>query len=461
MFKMKTLSFVLILLLVITMAACSANNPSNNTDSGNTTNVSNDAENNNNDKASSNNNKQEAQEDIELEFWTINLKKNFEGYITNMLETYEEQNTGVTINWVDVPGADVTKKLITALASGDVPDVVNLATADMSQIAEYQALLPLNSVADEQAFEPYVDGMLESLKRGDDIMGVPWYTAGPLVQYINTDLYEQAGLDPEKPATNFAELHAYGKQIHEQLPNVYGDNTVPSIEIMISEGLPILNEDRTEAVFNSPEHVKFVESFVEAYKNGALAPGAVVRDDRQLQQTMENGQTAHVGQSVSTVIVSWSKNNPDLIPKVKVAPAVTGKGDVLAIKGYQTFVVPKKTKHPEKAVDLALFVTNHDNQLAFCKEVAIFPSTEETLEDPFFTDVKADDPNDPVSVLSAQAREMQVASADKLTIGRFFFDKEQEARDFYDENIRAALLGEKPVQQALDEAVEFWNRYVK
>jgi len=41
-------------------------------------------------------------------------------------------------------------------------------------------------------------------------------------------------------------------------------------------------------VFNSPEHAAFVEKFVQAYKTGAIAPGAVGKDDRQLQQTLDN-----------------------------------------------------------------------------------------------------------------------------------------------------------------------------
>src|SRR5690606_32053295 len=173
----------------------------------------------------------------------------------------------------DVPGADVTKKLITALTTNDVPDVVNLATADVSLIEGYDALLPLNSVLEAEDFEPYVDSLLNSLTMEGEIMAVPWYTGGPPVQFINTELYKQAGLDPNKPATNFDELHAYGKAIHEALPNVYGDNTLPSIEILISEGLPILNDSHTEAVFNSPDHVAFLKKFLEAYRTGAIAPG--------------------------------------------------------------------------------------------------------------------------------------------------------------------------------------------
>jgi putative chitobiose transport system substrate-binding protein len=387
---------------------------------------------------------------IQLEFWTINLKKNFTPYFEGLISTYEQQHPNIKINWVDVPGADVDKKLITALSSDNVPDLVNETAAGLSLLAGYNAVAPLSDLADKKSFDIYIKGMLESVTRDGKIMAMPWYTGGPPVQFINSELYIKAGLDPNKPSKTFDELFANGKQIHQKLPKVYGSNDIPSIEVLISEGLPIISPDRKTAVFNSPEHVAFVEKFVQAYKDGAVAPGAVVKDDRQLQQTIDNELTAHVGQSLATGINSWEKSAPNLIPKLKVVPAVTGKADKLAIKDFQLFIVPTKSKHPKEAAEFGLYVTSPENQLVFCKAVAIFPSTEATLKDPFFTDVKG-------TTLKDEARKVQVQSAAKLTLGRFGFTQEQDAIDNYNEQIRAVLLGQKTAKQALDDAVKFWN----
>lgn len=391
-----------------------------------------------------------AAQQVELEFWTINLKKNFESYITGLIDEYQKSHPNVKINWVDVPGAEVDKKLITALSSDNVPDVVNETTQGLSVLQGYNAIYPLSDLVDKNAFQPYIKGLMDSVTRDGKVMALPWYNGGPPVQFVNAELYEKAGLDPNKPAKTYDELFAYGKQIHAKLPEVYGSNDLPTIEVMISEGLPIVSPDRKKAVFNSPDHVALVQKFIQAYKDGAIAPGAIVKDDRQLQQTIENEQTAHSGQAFSTGINTWEKNAPNVIPKLRVYPAVVGKANKLAIKDFQLFIVPKKSKHPKEAADFALFVTSPQKQLEFCKIVNIFPSTEETLKDPFFTDIKGD-------TLKDQARKVMVASADKLTLGSFGFDKELEMVDNYMENIRAAFLGQKTVQQALDDAVNFWN----
>ena len=50
----------------------------------------------------------------------------------------------------------------------------------------------------------------------------------------------------------------------------------------------------------------------------------------------------------------------------------------------QVLVVPKDSPHAQEAIDFGLFVTNDDNQLAFCQQVAILPSTKRAAADPFF-----------------------------------------------------------------------------
>src|SRR5690242_19860615 len=67
----------------------------------------------------------------EVEFWTINLKKNFGAYIDGLIAQYQKEHPKVTVKWVDVPGQDIATKLLAAVASGDVPDAVNIASSDL------------------------------------------------------------------------------------------------------------------------------------------------------------------------------------------------------------------------------------------------------------------------------------------------------------------------------------------
>ena len=42
-----------------------------------------------------------------IEFWTIDLKANFEDYFKTMIANYEKENPDVEVNWTDIPYADM------------------------------------------------------------------------------------------------------------------------------------------------------------------------------------------------------------------------------------------------------------------------------------------------------------------------------------------------------------------
>jgi putative chitobiose transport system substrate-binding protein len=88
--------------------------------------------------------------------------------------------------------------------------------------------------------------------------------------------------------------------------------------------------------------------------------------------------------------------------------------------------------------------------LEFCKLVPIFPSTKETLKDPFFTNFE-------VKTIKDQARKVMVEYAPNLTLAYMGVPNEDELREYYLEQIRAAMLGQKSVKDALDAAVQHWN----
>ena len=67
-------------------------------------------------------------EDVTIEFWTIDLKAAFGDFFNDMIAQYESENPGVTVNWTDVPYGDIQSKLVTSVAGGAAPDVVNLNT---------------------------------------------------------------------------------------------------------------------------------------------------------------------------------------------------------------------------------------------------------------------------------------------------------------------------------------------
>jgi len=114
-------------------------------------------------------------------------------------------------------------------------------------------------------------------------------------------------------------------------------------------------------------------------------------------------------------------------------------------------VIPRDTKQPDSAVKFALFVTNDENQLAFAKAANVLPSTIKALSDSYFKDVPANASTlEKARVMTAK----ELQQAEILTPTLKDFNKLQKA--VY-ENLQAAMLGEKTVDKAVEDAAQGWD----
>lgn len=434
----RFLAFVLVvaMMLSVCLVGCTTGDETNSTGSAG--------------NASSQSSGGESQE-IELEFWTINLKKSFNDYIQGMIDAYESEHPNIKINWVDVPGADVTKKMVTALASDDVPDVINETMLGFATVKSQGVLAPFNEYVSEEALGTFIPGLCSPLMQNGNMYAIPWYNMGSYVSFINAELYNKAGLDPNKAPTNVDELLENGRIIYEKT-GVYGSNDFPTLLIMQAEGLPIVSEDGKTAVFNSSEHVALIQKFVDAYQNGALAPGCIGKDDRSYQQSFASGQIAQMGWWIANKVKEVESNAPEMLKNVVLAPAIRGKAGTVPLKDANLLMVPAKSQHPKEAAEFAMFVASPENQLEFCKLAAIYPSTLETMQDDIFTNVTGD-------TLMDEARRIQVATSADISVDAVAaMDNAIQLNELYNEQVRAALTGQITVQQALDTAVEQWNQ---
>ncbi|MFF0789012.1 ABC transporter substrate-binding protein [Streptomyces spiralis] len=383
-----------------------------------------------------------------IEFWTINLKKNFSGYIQGMIDRYHKDHPDVTVRWVDIPGADVKQKLLSAIASGDTPDVVNLTNIDLEQFVP--SLADLGKYVTPEQREQYIPSLLAPLQRDGKLVAIPWYNGGAPIAVVNTDLVRKAGLNPHEPPKTFDEALSWGAKVHQANPKTYGMNGIPDASILQMEGIDILSADRKKAAFNTPEAAAVLDKWRAGFKNGAIAPGATVKDERQYPQTLDNQQVAFSANTLPFNLLNIQKNAPDVYRKLEVAPGAVGGSRRYLLPDQQTFVVPAASKHRKAAADFTLYITNAANQTAFCKLVPIYPSTEESLKDPFFSTFKQGN-------LMDEARKVIAGELPKLKLGFYGTGKDDELNERFSEHIRAFLMGSKSAKQTLGETEKEWN----
>lgn len=325
---------------------------------------------------------EEAKEPVTLEFWTLSLSPTFDDYINGLIEAFEAQYDWITVEWQDVPREGYEEKLITRIANDTAPDVVNIWTTYILGLAGKGALVDMNQEATPEQLSIYQENLFDSISMDGGLWALPWYVTPPVATY-STSLFEEAGLD--HVPTDWAEMMEMAPIMKEKTgAYLYSPNEMAHVLYM--NGMPILNEDRTAAAFNTPE----VKEMLEQWQKG-VEEGWMPREDLKWGDLVTmycQGKLAMINMGAQTV--TRIKNEaPDLLETTDVTVPMLGLNGV-AQGALQSLAVPSASKHHEEAILFANFISNDENQLEFCHQAAIMPTTKEAILDSYFTDEPED-----------------------------------------------------------------------
>jgi putative chitobiose transport system substrate-binding protein len=383
-----------------------------------------------------------------LTIWTIGLKgnKNFENYLNGIYDAYKKLHPNVTIKWEDY-GAEIDQKFLTAVASGNAPDVVNFNTSYSLRIASNGALADINKIITPEQKAVYFPTIFDATKVGDAVYSVPWY-ASLQVAMINKDLFTKAGLDPNKPPKTYQELADAAKAFKDKT-DAYAFQPITQLpgEALL-EGFNMLTPDKKKSAFDTPEALAKL-TYYENLKKGDLIPNKSPYSDTSYDDALARFKAGKLGLLLSgaSLLSQVEKDAPDIYKNTTVAPAPVGKSGFIPVD-LQGLTIPAASKYKEAALDLALFVTNDENQLAFCHLATILPSTIKASQDPFF---QADGD---VKQLARKVSANSLKMAKDPTVNVPNFDKLQQALN---DNLNAWWAGSKTAQQALDDSAKAWD----
>jgi putative chitobiose transport system substrate-binding protein len=384
-----------------------------------------------------------------LEFWTISLQPFFASYIQGLIAQYERAHPGTLIRWIDVPPQAIDQKLLAAIAGGVPPDVVNLNTEGTLRMAQARALVDMDAAVPAASRARYFANIWSSTRYLGSVYGIPWYVVPNILAY-NQTLFRRAGLDPaHPPATEDAFIQA--AMVIKERTGVYG--FMPNIDgirflrVFQEDGLPVLSTDRRRAVFNGPDHVRLLATYVALFKRDLFPTDTLQRGYLGATERYAAGQLAMLTTGPQFLLRVRS-DSPDVYRDTRVSRYPLGRGRVLDLPTME-LTVPLASRHRSAAVDFALFVTNDANQLAFSHLVVIFPSTQAAARDPYFTRGGAT-PEERARVIAAS----ELGVARDLTV---VVPRSDDLFRVFREAIESAFFGRMTPQQALDWAVKEWN----
>ncbi|WP_204151112.1 sugar ABC transporter substrate-binding protein [Leptolyngbya sp. CCY15150] len=388
----------------------------------------------------------------EIEFWTMQLQPDFTDYFNTLIAEFESDNPDLAVRWVDVPWSDMQSKILTAVSAGTAPDVVNLNPDFALQLAGRNAWLDLNEQVPAEVQQQYLSKIWQANSLNGQSFALPWYLATSIT-ISNTAILDEAGITT--PPSTFEELAAAAAQIRERtgkyafFVSFVPEDSAEVLQSFVKMGVQLVDE-QGQAAFNTPAGLAAFDYWVTLYKDGLLPREALTQGHRRAIELYQSGEVALL--STGPQFLSTIATNAPAIAATSIAtPQITGTTGAKNV-AVMNLVVPRSTDSPEAAVKFALYVTNDANQLAFAKEANVLPSTIAALEDEYFTQI-ADD--------AAPADQARVVSASQMGEAEVLLPPLEDIKVLQKivyENLQAAMLDQKTVEQAIADAEQAWNQ---
>lgn len=332
------------------------------------------------------------EEEIELTFAIGGGPGEFAGF-QKIIDAFEEQNPGVSIEMLERPGQGFKQQIITELAAGEAADIIKVGfVGDFAFYAESGGTVDLT---------PFLEGGFE-----DDFYEAAWNIASyegkpygvPMVWdthalFYNTDYIEQAGIEVPQSIDecwSWEEFNDMSRLAMENSDADYGHaalwNAKRWMLFLYGNGGQVLNDDLTESAINSEATIQTINWMKEWYDEG-LSPGSTsMKSSERAEELFMNGAIAF--------LISGSWHMPALRDQmtsmgwdVTYLPCTPNGQD--ADLGGNGLAVTKDSEHPEIAAEFIKFATETDNMREYAASAFFNPvrkSAMEGLEYPEFNE---------------------------------------------------------------------------
>ncbi len=348
-------------------------------------------------------------------------------------KNFEKENPDLKVEVQAIPWDTAHDKLLTAVASGNGPDVLQLGTTWVPEFAEAGALLDLTKYMDDHpsfAKDNYFDGSVTTMEYGDQVVGIPWYV-DTRVLYYRKDLLKEAGYN-EAPKT-WDELKAAASKLADRGEKQFGldidrnDQITPFI--FAWENGYKANLDKNELNFDTPEFKEAIQYYISYFKEGISQK----QEGVDIVQAFKNG-TKPMFFSGPWMINIINDQAPDL--KGKWATAVMPKKESnTSSMGGANFSVFHTSDNVEGALKYISYMTKVDTQIDWLKASNTLPSRKEAWdkpimkEDPMYAtfgeQLKDTNPGLQTPQFERIAQEF-LSSIERVVVGGADLDKELE-----------------------------------
>ena len=302
---------------------------------------------------------------VEITFWHSMNRANGD-VLQSLTDAFNSSQSQVKVNLVNqIDYVQTFTKYKAGLASGDLPDIVQLQETDQAQMIDTGTVLPASvcAKADKYSFSDFLPRVISYFTVKGTQYAMPFNTSGPVL-YYNKKAFSAAGLDPTKPPTNFDEVRAAAEKLKANgVEAPLGLKTEPGffehwrglankLYVDTSNGR---KGTATKTVYDDKVGLQIFDFLSGMVKDGLATTNPDLGSNgfdnllgiRSGTHAMAFDTSAALG-TISSVLAAGNDPNIDLGVAPLPGPKVTGKGGVL-VSGGELFMVNKGASEKQAA----------------------------------------------------------------------------------------------------------------
>ncbi|WP_102348044.1 ABC transporter substrate-binding protein [Bacillus sp. Marseille-P3661] len=319
-------------------------------------------------------------EKTEISVWVMGTDEVWRSYHDDLVKRFEEINNDITVNLEYIPWGEGQNQLISSAANQTLPDVSTIAGRWTAQMVEMGVVEPLDEFFPEGYKEEFVPAAFNTTQYKDQTWGLPvGFTTTGL--FYRQDWLEEAGYtEPPKTWDEFLDVATSMTKDDRYGFGLVGHNSMETtlfwVPFLWSNGGELLNENGTQATFNSKEGIEALQFYIDLYKN-ASPEGSINYKRGDSQNLFLSGAVG------MTTVGPWfpkSIKSDAADMKYGIAPYPVAKEPV-NMGTADHIVMFNTTEHKEAAWKFVEFFTNQENDLAWAKKQGFIPYRTANLED--------------------------------------------------------------------------------
>lgn len=264
--------------------------------------------------------------------------------VDGLVTDFMKENPDIKVNAIYSGNYDDTRvRALSAIASGEPAQLAVMFSIDAYDLIEQDLIVPFDDVVATDEDRAWLSGFYPALMENGSIEGKTWgvpFQRSTIVAYYNKEMFEAAGLDPEKAPSTWTELVDMGKALTND--DTYG-LMIPSTgypywmfqALAIQNGQKLMSDDGLTTYFDDPAVVEALEFWKSLSTEHGIMPTGTV-EWGTLRQAFLEGKTAMMWHSTGNL--SAVKNGASfdfgvaMLPANKRLGSPTGGGNFYLFK---------------------------------------------------------------------------------------------------------------------------------